>query len=459
MHLQFFGAAGEVTGSCHIVEVGRYRILLDCGLVQGGVTHGERNREPFPFDAADVDAVILSHSHIDHCGRLPLLHKRGFRGPVFATAAGRDLARILLLDCAAIAAHDAERAARKRRRSGGRGAVEPLFTRVDAEAVLGLFRSVRYGQPFEVLPGVELTFRDAGHILGSTCVCLRLVEGDLERRLVFSGDLGQYDSPILRDPEAGLAADLVLMESTYGDRRHRDRESTLSEFGEILLRAQRDGGNVLIPAFAVGRSQEILYQLGIHYDEWQLADWQLFLDSPMAIDATDVFCEYVGDHRMSQAECKLMCATARYAHTAEDSKAIDRRTGPMVIVSASGMATGGRVLHHLRRFLPDPKHTVLFVGYQAAGTRGRALVDGTDEVKIHGEYVTVRAQVVQIQGLSAHADYREMIDWLAASKLAPQRVFVTHGEPAASDAFRRRLRDTFAWNAVVPEDGSTWSLT
>ena len=237
MHLQFFGAAGEVTGSCHILEVGRHRILLDCGLIQGGATHGERNRAPFPFDAAQIDAVILSHAHIDHSGRLPLLHKRGFRGPVFATAACRDLARVLLLDCAALAAHDAARAARRRRRNGGQGAVEPLFTEADAEAVLGMFRSVRYGQPFQVLPGVELTFRDAGHILGSACVCLRLVEGDLERRLVFSGDLGQYDSRRscgIRKPGSRLT--VVLMESTYGGRLHRDREATLAEFGEILLR-------------------------------------------------------------------------------------------------------------------------------------------------------------------------------------------------------------------------------
>jgi metallo-beta-lactamase family protein len=286
MQLEFYGGAGEVTGSCHIVVVGGRRLLLDCGLIQGGEAPFERNRQPFPFDAAQVDAVVLSHAHIDHCGRLPLLRRRGFRGPIYANPACRDLARILLADSATMQERDAERVNRRRQREGRPGTVEPLYTLDDALAVLQQFRAVRYGQPVEVLPGVELIFRDAGHILGSASVWLTLREAGVERRIVFSGDVGQYDTPILRDPEDGPAADLVLMESTYGDRLHRDRAATLEEFGGILRAARRDGGNVLIPAFAVGRSQELLYELAMHYEAWQLADWQVFLDSPMAIQAS-----------------------------------------------------------------------------------------------------------------------------------------------------------------------------
>jgi metallo-beta-lactamase family protein len=449
MHLQFFGAAGEVTGSCHIVDIGGHRILLDCGLIQGGVAHGERNREPFPFDASAIDAVVLSHAHIDHCGRLPLLHKRGFRGPVFATAATRDLARILLLDCAAIAAHDAERAKRKRRRNEGRGSVEPLFTREDAEAVLGSFRSVRYGRPFEVLPGVELTFRDAGHILGSACVCLRLVEGSLERRLVFSGDLGQYDSPILRDPEAGLAADLVLMESTYGGRQHRDRESTLAEFGEILRRAWRNGGNVLIPAFAVGRSQEILYQLGTHYDEWQVADWQVFLDSPMAIEASDVYWrhpelfdeEAQAVHRREASMPAL--PNLVLCRTVDESMAINKTPRGAIVVAGSGMCTGGRIVHHLKHNLPRGECDVVFTGYQAVGTLGRAMVDGCDKVNIHGRPVPVRARINTLGGFSAHGDQADLMRWYSGIAGRPP-IWLVHGERDASAA----LRDEFLREGV-----------
>ena len=279
------------------------------------------------------------------------------------------------------------------------------------------FRCVRYGQPFQVLPGVELTFRDAGHILGSACVCLRLVEGDLERRLVFSGDLGQYDSPILRDPEAGLAADLVLMESTYGSRQHRDREATLAEFGEILLRARRDGGNVLIPAFAVGRSQEILYQLGTHYDEWQVADWQVFLDSPMAIEASEVYWRHSELFDEEARELHLREASMpalpnlRLCRTADESMAINRIVNGAIVIAGSGMCTGGRIVHHLKHNLSRSECDLVFTGYQAAGTLGRALVDGRDEVSIHGAVVTVKARVHTLGGFSAHGDQADLLRW------------------------------------------------
>jgi metallo-beta-lactamase family protein len=441
MHLQFFGAAGEVTGSCHILEVGGRRVLLDCGLVQGGVAHGERNRAPFPFDAAAIDAVVLSHAHIDHSGRLPLLHKRGFRGPVHATKASSELARILLLDCAAMAEHDAEREERKRRRSDGGHPIEPLFTTSDAEAVLRSFRAAPYGRPVEVVPGVEITFRDAGHILGSASVCLKLTEGDVETRVVFSGDLGQYDSPILRDPETGLVGDVVLMESTYGGRLHRERDATLVEFGEILRRARRDGGNVLIPAFAVGRSQDVLYALGTHFDEWQVADWQVFLDSPMAIEASEVYWRHVELFDEEAREVRLRAGgmpalpNLKLCRSVEESMAINRIADGAIVIAGSGMCTGGRIVHHLKHNLPRRDCDVVFTGFQAAGTLGRAIVDGRDEVRIHGSPVRVAARVHTLGGFSAHGDQADLLRWYSGFAGQPP-VWLVHGERESSAALR-----------------------
>lgn len=443
MHLQFFGAAGEVTGSCHILEVGGRRLLLDCGLIQGGAGHSERNRAPFPFDAGGIDAVILSHAHIDHCGRLPLLHKRGYRGPVHATTATRDLARILLMDSAAMAERDAEREERKSRHHGARE-FEPLFTKKDAEAVLRSFRAAPYGRPIEVSPGVELTFRDAGHILGSACVCLRITEDGVERRLVFSGDLGQYDSPILRDPEAGLVADVVLMESTYGGRLHRERDATLVEFGEILRRAREDGGNVIIPAFAVGRSQDVLYELGTHYEEWQLADWRIFLDSPMAIEASEVYWRHVELYDEEAREVRRRAGAMpplpnlTLCRSVEESMAINRITDGAIIIAGSGMCTGGRIVHHLKHHLPRRQCDVVFTGFQATGTLGRAIVDGSRQVHIHGVPVAVEARVHTLGGFSAHGDQADLLRWHSGLVGQPH-TWLVHGEAEASDALREAL--------------------
>ena len=444
MQLEFYGAAGEVTGSCHIVHIGGRRLLLDCGLVQGGAMADERNRQPFPFDAASIDAVVLSHPHIDHCGRLPLLCKRGFRGPVFATAACRELARILLTDCAAMSARDAERETRHRRRAGSRQPVEPLYTDVDVEHAMRCFRTVAYGRETEVLPGARLTFTDAGHILGSASVSLRLNQGDQERRLLFSGDLGQYDSPILRDPEPGRAPDLVIMESTYGDRLHRDRAATLKEFGEILQQARADGGNVLIPAFAVGRSQDVLYELGTHFAAWDLDEWRIFLDSPMAIEASAVYWRHVELFDEEARELRMRAEhmpplpNLSLCRSVDESMAINRLDGGAIVVAGSGMCTGGRIVHHLKRNLPNPRCHVLFTGFQAAGTLGRAIVDGRNPVYIHGEAVPVAARVHTLGGFSAHGDQADLLRWYAALDARPP-VWLVHGEHGASEALRREF--------------------
>jgi metallo-beta-lactamase family protein len=462
MQLEFFGAAGEVTGSCHILTVGGRRLLLDCGMIQGGAAPDERNRAAFPFDAGEVDAVILSHAHIDHSGRLPLLRKRGFRGPIYTNPACRDLVRILLADSATMQERDAERENRKGRKPGGKRVAEPLYTLEDALDVLQQVRTVRYGDPVEVLPGVEVTFRDAGHILGSASVWLTLREGALQRRVTFSGDLGQYDSPILCDPEPGPAADLVLMESTYGARLHRDRSATLDEFGRILRDAKRDGGNVLIPAFAVGRSQEILYELATHFDAWQLGDWQVFLDSPMAIEATAVYWKHA---ELFDAEAREWHARERalpalpnlsLCRTADESMAINRMTHGAIVIAGSGMCTGGRIVHHLKHNLARPECDVVFSGFQAQGTLGRAIVDGWDKVRIHGAPVKVAARVHTLGGFSAHGDQHDLLRWYGAIPGQPP-AWLVHGEASAAAGLRDALREQGS-RAEVAAPGITLDL-
>ncbi|MBK8009835.1 MAG: MBL fold metallo-hydrolase [Deltaproteobacteria bacterium] len=449
--IQFLGATDTVTGSRYLVESDGARVLVDCGLFQGYKKLRERNWAPLPFDAQSLDAVVLTHAHIDHTGYVPKLCKVGFRGPVYCTHGTRDLLQLLLPDSGYLQEEDARRA-NKYGYTRHRPA-QPLYTREDAERSLAQLQPIAFNERFDVAKGVTGTFTRAGHIVGSGCLALRA--GD--RTITFSGDVGRPNDPIMKPPEPLGPTDYLVIESTYGDRRH-PAEEVPETLARVVNETVKKNGVILVPSFAVGRSQHLLHLVAKLRGERRIPELPVFLDSPMAINATKLFCAHKGDHRLSEDQCHAMCGSAQYSKTPEDSKAIDRRSGPMVIVSASGMATGGRILHHLRRFLPDENNVVLFVGYQAAGTRGRSLVDGTDELKIHGQYVTVRARVVQVQGLSAHADYAEMIDWLKPAKLSPKRVFVTHGEPAAADAFRRRLKDTFLWDSVVPDDGSKWNL-
>jgi metallo-beta-lactamase family protein len=329
----------------------------------------------------------------------------------------------------------------------------PLYTRSEAERVLSQLESVPFDRDVEVVPGVVARFTPAGHILGSACVTLRCADGTI----AFSGDVGRPHDPILRPPAPLPPCDHLVVESTYGDRRHAE-DDPFSTLADLVNKTAARGGTLVVPAFAVGRAQHLLYLLSELKHRGLIPDLPIHLDSPMAISATEIFARHSGEHRLDATELERMQKVASYAHTPEESKAIDACLTPQIIISASGMATGGRVLHHLRRFLPDPINTVLLVGYQSTGTRGRSLLDGVDELKIHGQYVRVRAKIARMDALSAHADFVELIDWLRASKVAPRNVFVTHGEPAAADAMRRRLRDSLDWSAHVPALGESFLL-
>jgi len=445
MHLEFFGAAGEVTGSCHILHVGSRTLLLDCGMIQGGDSPDERNRQAFPFDAAGLDAVILSHAHIDHCGRLPLLCKRGFRGPIHATTACRDLARILLADSASMAERDAERENRKRAADRNPRRVEPLYTVADAAETVRRFIVHPYDQPVELASGIRVTFRDAGHILGSASVLLDLEEQGLRWRVLFSGDIGQFDSPILRDPVTHDAVDTVLMESTYGNRRHRDRAATVDELGAILQAARANGGNVLMPAFAVGRSQDLLYELGTHFDAWRLGDWQIFLDSPLAIEASKVYWAHpeLYDEAATAARERVTSLppipNLHLTRTPEESMAINRIAHGALVIAGSGMCTGGRIVHHLKHNISRPECDIVFTGFQAQGTLGRAIVDHREYVRIHGSPFKVAARVHTLGGFSAHGDQEDLLRWYGALPGKPA-VWLVHGEADGAGGLRDALR-------------------
>lgn len=451
MRIRFLGAAGTVTGSKYLVETDQARVLIDCGLFQGGKKLRERNWSALPIEPSSIDAVVLTHAHIDHTGYLPKLCAMGFRGRVYCTSGTRDLLQILLPDSGYLQ-EEAARHANKWRYSTHEPAL-PLYTREDADASLARLDAVEYHESFAPAPGVSARFTRAGHILGSGCLTVAVAG----RTITFSGDVGRPVDPIMRPPEALLRSDYLVVESTYGDRTHPE-EQVADVLAKLVCDTAEKKGTILVPAFAVGRAQHLLHLLAELRRAERIPPLPVFLDSPMAISATSIFCNHTDDHRLSEDECRALCAIPKYVRTPDESKAIDGRADAKIVISASGMATGGRILHHLRRFLPEERNAVLIVGYQAAGTRGRSLVDRAEELNIFGEYVRVRARVVQVQGLSAHADYAEMIAWLKKTPLSPKRVFVTHGEPAAASAFRRELAASFGWDAVVPEDEATFVL-
>ena len=454
MRVHFHGAAGEVTGSMHLLEAAGKRILLDCGMCQGSAEMEASNADPFPFDVESIDALVVSHAHIDHVGRVPLLVKRGFRGPIFAQRASAELMPIMLMDSASLAESDAERF--NRRRKHGEREMQPLYTREDVADAVELLRPQPYDQRFRVLDGIEVAFRDAGHILGSSIVEV-WADG---RKLVFSGDLGPKGTPILRDPTPVREADLVLMESTYGDRNHKDRAETIVELGEILEQAWRDGGNVLIPAFAVGRSQELLYWFARYWDEWNLSRWQVFLDSPMAGKVVEVYGHH---HALFDEDAQevwrgkpnpFMLPNLRITASTEESMAINRFERGAIIIAGSGMANGGRILHHLRHNLGRRGAHVVFVGYQGVGTLGRRLVDGAKWVRIHGQDQRVNATMHTVGGLSAHADQRGLLDWFGHFQPKPQLALV-HGEDRAREALAGEIGERDGIEVVLVRPGMT----
>jgi metallo-beta-lactamase family protein len=444
MRLTFFGAAGTVTGSKYLLEHDGKRVLVDCGLFQGLKQLRLRNWEPLPLPAEKIDAVILTHAHIDHSGYLPALAKRGFHGPVFCTEATADLAALLLPDSGHLQEEDALYA--NRNGFSKHQPALPLYTEEDARKTLRLFKPRDFGQEFEAVPGMHVSFSLAGHILGAASVRIRWDSGSI----LFSGDLGRHEDLVMRPPEPPPAADYVVVESTYGDRSH-EREDPATTFAEVINRTAARGGVVVVPAFAVGRAQALMYLLATLKRDRRIPDLPVFLNSPMAANTTALYHKHRKQHRLTDEECELMHTAARIVNSVEESQSLNDLRYPAVIISASGMATGGRVVHHLKAFAPGQRNTVLLAGYQAAGTRGAALAGGAKEIKIHGKYVPVKAEVVNLGSLSAHADREELLAWIGALPRAPKRVFVTHGEPVAADTFRRAIEEKYRWPASVPE--------
>lgn len=444
LRLSFLGAAGTVTGSRYLLEAPDGRILIDCGLFQGYKQLRLRNWAKLPFDPRTIDAVVLTHAHIDHSGYLPALVRDGFSGPIYCSGGTAELCKLLLPDSAHLQEEDARFL--NRRGVSKHKPARPLYTGEDAEKCLEQFRSVRPGKAFQPVSSLSVTLQLAGHVLGACSV--RIESPDTT--LTFTGDLGRADDPILKPPVVPGATEYLVCESTYGDRKHPviDPEAELAEW---LQPACERGGVVVIPAFAVGRAQTMSLHISKLKLQRLIPDVPVYLDSPMAIDASALYHQFMSEHRLSEEACRQMCGTPTLVNTPEQSKAIDRLGGPMIIISASGMATGGRVVHHLKQFVGDPRNLVLLAGFQAPGTRGYALANGAQVLRMHGEEFQIRAQIGQLRSSSSHADADDMLSWMRAIGTQPRHVFVTHGEPLSSDALRSRIEHELGWSASVPE--------
>ena len=481
--IQFLGAAGCVTGSQFLVAAGERRVLVDCGMFQGSPEEVARNRLPFAFEADGLDALLLTHAHLDHCGRTPALVKAGYRGPIHATRATVDLAEIVLRDSAKLQVEFTERWNRRHARDGERAAAEseavteevddeslperlrsappegrtetrePLYDEKDVDQSMQQMRGCDYGDEIQVTDGVTAIFHDAGHILGSAIIELRVTDGDQSRTIVFSGDLGRDESPILRDPTPITSADAVVVESTYGNREHAPHEEAIDELVAAITEVSEDEGVLLVPAFAIGRTQEVIWVLDHLVREGRIPRVPLYLDSPMASRATTVYHDhpetYDAETRklLESGESPLEYPGQSFTDTADESKAIRNAKRPIMVVASSGMLTGGRIMHHLKDFLPDSRCTLLFIGYQGEGTLGRHIQDGGKTARIDGQQIDVRCRVRVISGFSAHADQHELEAWLAhfgrdgAGAAAPKRVFLVHGDPDAAEAFAGRVRE------------------
>ncbi len=449
MKIQFLGAAETVTGSRYLLTHGKTKILIDCGLFQGFKNLRLKNWNAFPIPPSEIDAVLLTHAHLDHSGYLPLLIKNGFRGKVFCTSATADLCALLLPDSGHLQEEEA-RFANKHGFSKHAPAL-PLYTEKDAELALKSFSAVNWKQSYSVSDSdhtdkMEFSFFPAGHLFGAASILVRA--GDLS--VAFSGDLGRIKDPIVRSPDFDLGADFLIVESTYGNRNHVDGDPQ-KELGDVILRTFQRKGTLIIPSFAVGSAQLILHYIHQLKVAGTIPDIPVYLNSPMALKSNDVFCRHSEESKMSFEQAKTICSTAKAVRSVEESIALNERKDSMIIVAASGMATGGRVLHHLRAFVPNAKNTILFVGFQAGGTRGDGMTRGARDIKIHGKYWPVQAEVAQLDSMSGHADGDEILKWIENLKIQPRRVFVTHGEPAAADEMRRRIADQLKIDSVVPQ--------
>jgi metallo-beta-lactamase family protein len=444
MRLSFLGATGTVTGSRYLLEPAERSVLVDCGLFQGLKQLRLRNWEPPPFDPRTIDAVVLTHAHLDHSGYLPKLVELGFRGPIHATGATADLCGLILPDSARLLEEEAGYANRHGF-SKHRPAL-PLYTEASAAASLDRFACHAFDREFEPVPGVRVVLRRAGHLLGAASARIEWDGGSL----VMSGDLGRDDDLVSLGPALPEAADTVVMESTYGDRVRGDGDA-LTAIAEVVNRTAARGGVVVVPSFAIGRTQAFLYAVHLLKTQHRIPDLPVFLNSPMAANASRIYLQHRSEHRLSPAQCEAMFDVARIVNSVEQSKQLNGMRKPSIIVSASGMATGGRVLHHLKAMAPDARNSLLFIGFQAVGTRGAAIVSGAAAVKIHGEYVPVRAEVSHIDLLSAHADRDGLLAWLRAMPKPPKRIFLTHGEPVAADALRLAIQEQLGRTATVPE--------
>lgn len=444
MTIQFLGATSTVTGSKYLVHAAGKKVLVDCGLFQGFKQLRLRNWGQFPVDPKSIDAVVLTHAHLDHSGYLPLLVKNGYKGPIFCTTATVDLCGILLTDSGHLQEEDARYA--NRRGFSKHHPALPLYTEEDAKRCLPQLRPVEFAQSIKIAPGVDMRLLLAGHILGAAMIEMRC-EGQI---LLFSGDLGRPNDLVMQPPARVEHADFLVIESTYGNRRH-DVKDPLDVLADVITRTVARQGVVIIPAFAVGRAQTLLYAIHLLKIARRIPDVPVYLNSPMAVDATNIYHRYRTEHRLTEEQCKSMCTAAKFVNGVEESKALNNKHGPMILISASGMLTGGRVLHHLKAFAPDARNTILLSGFQSGGTRGAALAAGAETVKIHGEQVSIRAEVATLSNLSAHADYVEMLDWLGHFSAPPRQTFITHGEPAAADALRQSIEEKLKWQCTIPD--------
>jgi metallo-beta-lactamase family protein len=459
--LTFLGATGTVTGSRFLLEVDGSSLLIDCGLFQGLKQHRLKNWEPFPVPPERLDRICLTHAHLDHSGYLPRLCKKGFAGKIHCTHATYDLCEILLRDCGHLQEEDASWA-NKKGFSKHRPAL-PLYTVAEAEEALSQFEPYHYGEDIYITDRLRIKFKDAGHILGSSFVDVKSTNDGQAQRIVFSGDLGRPSRPILRDPVQAFEVDYLILESTYGNRLH-DNKAPEKDLARIINASVDRGGVLVIPAFAVGRTQELLYTLRELEEEKEIPSLPVYLDSPMAINATKVFENRKGYYDLAAKVLELneirilQPEKISFCRHRDESKALNKIEEKAIIISASGMVTGGRILHHLRYRLPRAQDTLLFIGYQAEGTRGRTILDGDTTVKIHGQYVSVQAHIEKISGFSAHADYNEILAWLIGFNRPPQRTFLVHGEPDASASLAERIRGKLGWDVVVPKLEESFAL-